>query len=99
MRLVVICSNVDFSSSAEAARRIACTVSLLRACNGRRRLEGVFKLSFKETRIRVRFRIHYINADTHFANVDRRQLRGPPEAEGPQILSADADAGAAVALQ
>src|ERR1019366_9578830 len=102
IRLVVISSNGTRPSSDEAASRISSTVWLLRACKGVLRLaETVMAWVIHECDSHSRPLILYYRgyARSRVADVDRRQLCPPAEAEGPQALSAGAHAGAALSLQ
>src|ERR1039457_3532257 len=107
VRLVVISSNGTRPSSHEAASRISPTVWLLRACSGVLRLAETVMVTRKTLRAKRECDSHsrplilYYRgyARSRVADVDRRQLRSPAEAEGPEALSAGAHAGAAVSLQ
>src|ERR1035441_9996411 len=93
IRLVVISSNGTRPSSHEAASRISSTVWLLRACSGVLRLAETVMANANAIRIRVlSFCIIEVYARSRVADVDRRQLRSPAEAEGPEALPAGAHA-------
>src|ERR1035441_520069 len=107
IRLVVISSNGTRPSSHEAASRISPTVWLLRACSGVLRLAETVMVTRKTLRAKRECDSHsrplilYYRgyARSRVADVDRRQLRSPAEAEGPEALPAGPYAGAAVSLQ